>query len=57
MARYEVTHKVTQEFYFGEYEAKDKEDAYNQAISDLPMTRDDYKENDDEFIIEELPHQ
>ena len=55
MRKYEVWHRITHEFYMGEIEANDKDEAEEKAIHDLPMSREMelYDENQ-EFIIEKM---
>jgi hypothetical protein len=56
MRKYEIWHRVTNEFYLGEVFAEDKDMAEEKAIDLLPMSRDDYQEQE-EFVVEAIGEQ
>lgn len=53
MTLFEISHKVVSEYYIGEVEAEDRDDALNKAMNMIPLSKEEY-EYDDDFIIEEV---
>ena len=53
MTLFEISHKVVSEYYIGEVEAEDRDDALNKAMNMLPLSKEDYDYSED-LIIEEV---